>query len=257
MPLFHRRPATVLNIHIRKPERQDESVSTERQTSAEHIGGPGIPVADVDEDDYLPNSIRLEDSGVHALPEPEPQRAVCPHCFGTGHLMTTSDMLRQSLKLLHDDPASHQVLIAEFYRRLLSAAPHLVPLFPPDLTDANSTGEGKIQRDKLLGALIAVSQSYNPDAPDSEGMQILRTHLDAFGRSHAAFQRSDGTVRGASVQEYAAVFTILMGTLHDLVGPAWVPAFDAAWDEAYDFAARGMIASAWSAGFKSARYPRP
>jgi hemoglobin-like flavoprotein len=197
----------------------------------------------------------LTDSGVHqtaSIPLNDP----CPHCFGTGKVMTTNDLLRQSLTLLGDDPVGHQTVVAEFYARLLRAAPGLVPLFPDDLTDPFSTGEGKDQRDRLLGALLDVGKLYDPDRPDSDHMQLLGAKIKTWGRAHAAFQRPDGTVRPASLKEYSAVFDILMGTLHDATGADWVPVFDEVWEQAYDHTARGMIAAAWDSGFTSARYPR-
>jgi len=204
----------------------------------------------------VPDPDPVTDSGIHQTDPIGPPADPCPHCFGTGKVMTTNEILRQSLTLLGDDPAGHQSLIAEFYRRLLLAAPALVPLFPADLTDPLSSGEGKVQRDRLLGALIEVGQNYDPDHPDDEPMGVLGTHIAAWGRGHAAFARPDGTVSGASLREYVSVFDILMGTLHDATRAAWSPRFDKAWAEAYDFAARGMIASAWTSGFRSARYPR-
>ena len=197
----------------------------------------------------------VSDSGVHQT-DSIPLSIPCPHCFGTGKVMTTNDLLRQSLTLLGDDPVGHHTVVAEFYLRLLRAAPSLVPLFPPDLTDPFSTGEGKDQRDRLLGALLEIGQLYDPDRPDSDHMQQLGTKIQQWGRAHSAFQRPDGTVRPASISEYAAVFDILLGTLHDATLAAWVPAFDEAWERAYDHTARGMIAAAWGSGFKSARYPR-
>ena len=176
--------------------------------------------------------------------------------------MTKNDLLRQSLTLLGDDPAGHQSVVAEFYRRLLLAAPNLARLFPSDLTDPLSAGEGRAQRDRLLEALLTVGKNYDPDSPPSDDpeypspMELLNAKIKAWGRAHAAFQRPDGSARGATLREYGAVFEILMGTLHDATGSAWHPSFDVAWEEAYDYAARGMIASAWESGFKSARYPR-
>lgn len=238
------------------PERQDESVTAEPQTPeySERLAEP---------DDYPATD--AADSGVHALPEPRSDRPACPDCsgtgsctgcFGTGYVMSVSDLLRMSLGLLGDNPAKHHELIAGFYARLLTAAPELVPLFPPDLTDPTSSADGKIQRDRLLSGLIAVGQMYDPDHPDAEPMQVLCKELERLGRSHAAFQRPDGRVRGATVREYNSVGDLLLSTLGGAVGPAWVTAVNEAWDEAYDFAARGMIAGAWNAGFKSARYPR-
>jgi hemoglobin-like flavoprotein len=224
-----------------------------RQSDPVPIGPEGRPMPHETEATHAAPD-PLTDSGVHEI-DPLAVREDCPHCFGTGHVMTKNDLLRQSLTLLGDDPGDHQALVAEFYRRLLFAAPGLATLFPPDLTDPLSSGEGKVQRDRLLGALLTVGQSYDPDHPDSEQMEILATHIEAWGRAHAQFARGD-RVRPASVREYAAVFGLLMDTLHDALGNAWLPVFDDVWEEAYDHTARGMIAAAWTSGFKSPRYPR-
>ena len=240
---------------------------TERQDAPMTDHGPAV---DKLIDASLTQPIPPGDSGVHAMADSQPLRnpcptcsgtgldtcpqclrhgdGACPDCFGTGHVMTTSDLLRHSLGLLGDDPAAHHQLAAKFYRRLLDAAPGLISLFPADLTDPTSDGKGKKQRDKLLTALITLGQTYDPDHPDSEDMQALATHLEMFGRSHSNFARPGGRARPASVPEYAAVFNVLIGTLHRALGAAWAPAFDEAWEEAYDHAARGMIASAWSFG---------
>jgi hemoglobin-like flavoprotein len=222
---------------------------------------PNITPAEVPTEHLVRDPDPLTDSGVHEI-APEVQRDPCPLCFGSGHVMTKNEILRQSLTLLGDDPKGHQQVVAEFYRRLLLAAPGLVRLFPADLTDPLSAGEGKVQRDRLLGALLDIGQLYDPDAPDSDdperpsSMQVLNRKIETWGRHHQAFARPDGTTRPASLREYGAVFDILMGTLHDATGPAWSPIFDDVWEEAYDHTARGMIAAAWTSGFKSARYPR-
>lgn len=166
-------------------------------------------------------------------------RAPCPACFGTGRVLTVNDLLRQSLLLLGQDDTVHQKVVATFYRDLLADAPDLAPLFPDDLTDPKSDGAGKVQRDRLLAALIALGQSYDPD--NVETMGVLDTHLATFGRAHAAFRRPDGTVRGASVLEYTAVWESLAGVLEELEG--WERRFTVAWQEAYEYAAARMIAA--------------
>jgi hemoglobin-like flavoprotein len=178
----------------------------------------------------------------------------CPHCHGTGHVLTTNDYLRESLTLLGDQGDS---VVAEFYARLLTEAPDLAPLFPADLVDplAGAGSPGRLQRDKLLGALVAVSQTY--DRADPAAMEILDTHLATFGRSHANFQRPDGTVRGATLAEYHAVKVVLFGTLHDAAGEAWRPEYDDAWSEAYDYAVGEMLHAQNHTDMTAARYRRP
>jgi hemoglobin-like flavoprotein len=200
----------------------------------------------------------MTDSGVHALPMTSglgEHRVACEHCEGTGYVTrSTNDLLRESLELIGD---GGDMLVKEFYTRLLYAAPDLAALFPADLltaatSDPNSGGAK--QRDRLLGALIALANSYNLDDP--AGMDRLDTALGAFGRSHASFARPDGTVQGATLEEYAAVKATLFGTLIATAGPAWKPSFTMAWSEAYDYAAAAMMHEQHRAGFRYPRAPR-
>jgi hemoglobin-like flavoprotein len=176
----------------------------------------------------------------------------CAACGGTGYVIrSTNDLLRESLELVG---TGGDMIVKEFYTRLLHAAPDLAPLFPSDLTTAQTSdpnSPGAAQRDRLLGALVALSNSYNPD--DGDSMDRLDTALEAFGRSHAAFARPDGTVQGATLDEYAAVKSVLFETLVQAAGDAWLPAYTVAWSEAYDYAAATMMHEQHRAGF---RYPR-
>lgn len=194
-------------------------------------------------------------------PEPDSGRELCQHCRGTGMRMTTNDLLRESIALLE---GNEDVVVRTFYDHLLRQAPDLAPLFPPDLLDplsppiGNLPGEfrrsGRGQRDKLVAALAALATTYDPGDP--EKMEVLDTHLAAFGRAHAAFRRPNGTVRGATVSEYHAVKVTLFATLHDAAAEAWLPEYDDAWDEAYEYAARHMLAAQDSVDRPFGRYPR-
>jgi hemoglobin-like flavoprotein len=186
---------------------------------------------------------------------PFPVRETCGHCRGTGYVLTTNDLLRESIGLLGENGNEAMRI---FYSNLLEAAPDLAAIFPRDLL---TTDETRMQRDKLLGALVAVAQNYDPDNPQSEGMRVLKEHLAVFGRSHKAFRRADGTTSGAMLAEYNAVGVILLNTLHDLAGDAWLPEYDAVWVPAYDRIAKWMIhfqvEAEETAGEWSGRFPRP
>lgn len=187
-----------------------------------------------------------------------PDRPDCPHCHGTGKVLTTSDLLRASLALLGTDPRELDHFVAEFYARLLDLAPDLAPLFPADLVDANADpdGGGKGQRDKLLNALIALGTSYDPE--DSEKMRLLDQELARFGRAHAAFPsaRGNGSAVGATLEEYHAVKVVLFNLLHDVVGEAWRGEYDDAWSEAYDYAAAAMMFSGQRHALGRQLFPR-
>jgi hemoglobin-like flavoprotein len=175
--------------------------------------------------------------------QPGPVRGVrvdCHECAGRGFVVkSVNDLLRESLALLGD---AGDAVVTEFYRRLIDAdngkdpADQLASLFPPDLlTDDRTRG----QRDRLLKALVALADLYHPDDPAA--LERLDNALAAYGRAHAPFVRPDGQVRGASLAEYAAVQQVLMGALHDAAGKAWLPGYDAAWAEAFDYAAAKMM----------------
>lgn len=199
-----------------------------------------------------PIDMPLEDTGTRMqASEVRAERPPCTHCLGKGYVMTTNDLLRESIALVAD---GGDMVVKEFYTRLLAEAPHLASLFPPDLLTAANGDElsaGYGQRNRLLGALVALSQSYDPTDP--EGMDRLDTALNAYGGRHAAFQRPDGTVSGASLEEYAVVKAVLFGTLVAAAGPAWRPQYTAAWSEAYDYAAGVMLAAQRRSG---ASFPR-
>lgn len=200
----------------------------------------------------------LTDSGIHHVPDPDPAttRVTCTHCEGTGYTMrTVSELLRESIALIPADGG--QTVIREFYRRLLTAAPDLAPLFPADLITAATddlASPGRMQRDKLLQALAALADLYGTSSADR---QRLDTALRSMGRSHAAFARPDGTVRGATIEEYMGVKQALMDTLHTAAADAWRPEYDAAWSEAYDYAAVTMLHEQMTSNMTMPRYPRP
>ncbi len=123
------------------------------------------------------------------------------------------------------------------------AVADLAYLFPADLVTAaageDSRGAG--QRDKLAKALVGLATSF--DLSDPESMGWLDRQLEIWGRRHAAFQRRNGTIQGATLGEYnlakRALFAVL-GTLGERLTAAHVEA----WSQAYDYAASGMMMAA-------------
>jgi hemoglobin-like flavoprotein len=132
----------------------------------------------------------------------------------------------------------------------------VAPLFPGNPTegDLGADHKGAQQREKLLAALAALADLYDPD--DDEKMERLDRALASFGRSHAAFARKDGTVRGATWEEYGAVKEALFATLVTAAGEKWKAEYTESWSQAYDYAAAVMVAEQYRSGFAAPRFPR-
>lgn len=198
---------------------------------------------------------RMAMQGVAAVPRPvvSQHRTVCEHCQGSGFMPGISDYLRESIALVGDQGDE---VIRHFYERLFTAAPDLVKLFPGDPTkgDLGTDHKGAKQREKLLAAIVALSDLYDPDDP--EKMKRLDNALRSFGRSHAAFSRGDGTVKGADWEEYAAVKEALFATLVSAAGNSWKSEYTESWSQAYDYAAAVMLAEQHRSGFSLPRFPR-
>ncbi len=123
-------------------------------------------------------------------------------------------LLKESLDLVA--PVADQ-LIAAFYHRLFTEHPEVRPMFPPAM---------ETQRERLLNAIIALVTHY--DSPET-----LVPVLSAMGRRHEGY--------GVTLGHYAIVGATLLATLREFAGPAWSPAYEAAWGRAYTFAAGCMM----------------
>lgn len=165
-----------------------------------------------------------------------------------------NDLLTESVALIGDEGDE---VIRMFYSSLLRAHPQLMILFPGDPTqgDFGSDHKGAVQRDRLLKALTAIAGLYDPGDP--EKMAHLDQALATFGRAHASFARQDGTVKGATLEEYAAVKEALFSTLIRVSGGQWKPEYTGAWSQAYDYAATAMMVEQFGSGFTAPRFPRP
>lgn len=216
--------------------------------------------SDEDIDVALANRNDLTDSGVHAIPEENAAArytisAACPECRGAGYVQRgVNDLLRDTVAMLPIDGGDE--VIKEFYRRLLHAAPSLTPLFPRDLLTAavdDTQSPGALQRDRLLQALIAVSELYGGSPED---MERLDTAIVSFGNAHAAFARPDGSVQGATEEEYDAVISVFLRLLGDALGDKFTTAHWKAWYEAMHYVKIGMLWAQYHSGMRMARYPR-
>jgi methyl-accepting chemotaxis protein len=123
-------------------------------------------------------------------------------------------LLQESLDLVA--PVADE-LIAAFHDRLFTVHPELRPIFPPVLDR---------YRDRLVAAILALVSRY--DRP-----QLLLPELGALGRRYDRY--------GLGSAQYAAIGSMLIGTLRDFAGPGWTPAHHGAWVRAYTFAAGCMM----------------
>jgi hemoglobin-like flavoprotein len=202
---------------------------------------------------YYPPADPVTDSGVHAAPIVRSlvMQVTCGECGGVGYVeVTISSLLRESIALVPD--GGGDMVVKEFYTRLLHAAPGLAEIFPADLL---TTDEEKHQRDRLYAALAALANLYDPD--DAEKMARLRTAAGSYGRSHASFWRpSEGVSRGATLAEYAAVEATLLETFHAVAGSEWKPEYDEAWVVAFDHLTGMMLDAQHSTPMTAPRFPR-
>lgn len=180
-------------------------------------------------------------------------RVECEHCKGRGFVPGINDLLQESIALLGDGGDD---VIRSFYVELFRRDPDLAALFPgnPTQGDFGTDHKGAVQRDKLLKALGALAQLYDPGDPDK--MEHLDNALATYGRTHASFVRKDGTIKGATWEEYAAVKESLFTTLIRVAAEHWRPEYSAAWSQAYDYAAGVMLVEQFRSGFVAPRFPR-
>ena len=179
----------------------------------------------------------------------------CGPCGGTGTVTrTVNEILRETVSWIPLDDGDQ--VIREFYRRLLPAAPHLGPLFPADLLTAatrEDASPGALQRDRLLQALLSVSELYGGNVDD---MARLDTMIGSWGNAHAPFARPDGTVTGATPEEYDAVIEVFIGLLRAAFTDRFTAVHEQVWREALGYVRVGMLWTQWHSGMRSARYPR-
>lgn len=199
--------------------------------------------------------LRNSPFGRVAAPQPivSQFRIDCEHCGGRGFMPGINDLLTESVALLGSDGDE---VVRLFYSSLLRAHPQLMTLFPGDPTqgDFGSDHKGAVQRDKLLKALTALAGLYDPG--DEAKMAHLDQALGSFGRAHASFVRQDGTIKGATLEEYAAVKESLFTTLVTAAGAKWKPEYTEAWSQAYDYATAVMLAEQFRSNFAAPRFPR-
>ena len=107
-----------------------------------------------------------------------------------------------------------------FYGRLFACHPRLRDMFPPAMND---------QRDRLVQALVRIVESLTTPAE-------MAAYLAQLGRDHRKY--------GVEPAMYEAVGDALLATLRAFAGPAFTPAAEQAWTEAYGAISALMIKAA-------------
>jgi hemoglobin-like flavoprotein len=107
-----------------------------------------------------------------------------------------------------------------FYERLFEADPASRDLFPDDMA---------AQRAKLVDEL-----SFMVAAAEDLDAFVERTR--ALGDRHTAY--------GATPAHYGSVGAALLGALADVLGAAWTPEAQAAWQQLYELIAETMLEGA-------------
>jgi hemoglobin-like flavoprotein len=214
----------------------------------------GIPDTEVIQTDQAPRSGRTVGAATVPAPLISPVRIECQHCKGVGYMPGINDWLTESAALIGENGDE---VVRLFYTTLLTAHPELASLFPADISEVTMRtrdSAGLTQRDKLLQAIVALSDLYDPGVPGK--MDRLDAALARFGRAHASFARQDGTSWGATLEEYAAVKDALFSTLVRVAGESWRAEYTSAWSQAYDYAAAVMLTEQFRSGFTAPRFPR-
>jgi NAD(P)H-flavin reductase/hemoglobin-like flavoprotein len=117
-----------------------------------------------------------------------------------------------------------------FYGRLFIAHPQLRDMFPPAMD---------VQRDRLLKALVRIVEGLT--SPED-----LVMYLSQLGRDHRKYS--------VAPEMYDAVGQALIATLRAFAGPAFTPAAEEAWVQAYQAASGLMIRAAEDNGAVAPAY---
>jgi hemoglobin-like flavoprotein len=144
----------------------------------------------------------------------------CPHCGA--RIPSDHELLTEVLGWLA--PAGDD-FVHEFYIELFEARPDLRPLFPDDI---------QLQEEKLLTAIVSLLRMFK--AGEQE-MEQLNSALAKFGRSHTRFDPA------ATIEEYAAVWTVLAGVAVRMLGDKLTDRHVAALRRAYEYGAGMMLAA--------------
>jgi hemoglobin-like flavoprotein len=115
-------------------------------------------------------------------------------------------------------------LMDVFYARLFDAAPAVRPLFAG--TDLRR------QKAMLLSALVLVRKSLRD-------LDVIVPTLHKLGACHVRY--------GARPEHYPVVAAVLIASMAEVAGPAWLPEHERAWAAALDVVAGAMLEGAAAA----------
>lgn len=210
-----------------------------KETAVPDIASPDpVSAPPVEHVALVTDSNRITDTGtrLEAPPQVADDREDCAACHGTGKKLRCADYLAEIAGMLPtDDEVALDMIIADFYRDFTAAAPHLTVFFPPDLTTGDAlNSKGNRQREQLLLALVALLSRYDPDHPQSDGMQALRTNAGTWGRSHSAWLNPEtGEIYYPTPDDYLLVRNSLVNLLAGGLGEQLTPKHVAALARAY------------------------
>ncbi|MFL5932020.1 MAG: globin family protein [Gaiellaceae bacterium] len=120
-------------------------------------------------------------------------------------------------------------LMDVFYARLFDAAPSVKPLF--------AGGDLKAQKVMLLGTLVLLRKSLRD-------LDAIVPKLRELGARHVAY--------GAAPEHYPVVGSVLLASMAEIAGPAWMPEYERAWTAAFGVVAGAMIEGAEQAALENA-----
>ena len=125
--------------------------------------------------------------------------------------------IRGSFNLL----APHaEALMDDFYQRLFTSYPQVLPLFPADMTG---------QKKHLLAAISLVVKN-------ADRLDTLEKPLMEMGARHVVY--------GAAPEHYPLVRDTLLASMKSLAGKAWTAEVESAWAAAINAVATVMIRGA-------------
>jgi methyl-accepting chemotaxis protein len=120
-------------------------------------------------------------------------------------------------------------LMDEFYGRLFAAAPAVRPLF--------ARTDMKQQKAMLLATLVLLRKSLR-------NLDAIAPKIRELGARHIAY--------GARPEHYPVVGEVLLASMAEVAGDAWLPDYEQAWVEAFGVVAAVMIEGAESAILEAA-----